>query len=168
MRRLSESDTSEYITYVIKRYKSNNYLSSKTPWSLVAIFFLFLIGFSSTLTFVFGRIVDITTFTQRKYDKYDEVPIFGDLSDEDINNANNLTEVLNVRVLLLPSEPNYSTQYIIFRSRISFLHGRWRLSPLLPICRSLSLSSMETTRSISQRLTPANFRPLDREWGRLT
>ncbi len=45
---------------------------------------------------MFGRIVDITTFTERKYDKYDEVPIFGDLSDEDILNASNLTEVLNV------------------------------------------------------------------------
>ncbi|KLO16745.1 hypothetical protein SCHPADRAFT_847669 [Schizopora paradoxa] len=93
----------------------------KTPWSLVALFFLFLVGFSSTLTFIFGRIVDITTFTQRKYDKYDEVPIFGDLSDEDINNANNLTEVLNNFISTWTLAPFASLTNL--PKPVSFQHG---------------------------------------------
>lgn len=81
-RRLGEGDLSEFSRSL--EVAVHDISSSKTPWSLVAIFFLFLLSFSSSLPFIFGRIVNIEPFTQRQYNKYGEVPIFGDLSDEDI------------------------------------------------------------------------------------
>ncbi|KLO16744.1 hypothetical protein SCHPADRAFT_198455 [Schizopora paradoxa] len=66
----------------------------RTPWSLVAIFFLFLVFFSSTLDFIFGRIVNIEPFTQRQYTEYEEVPIFGDLSDIDVLNSKSSANVM--------------------------------------------------------------------------
>ena len=46
---------------------------------LLALLFVALAG---GLSFVFGRIIDITTLSTFDYSKYHEVPIWGDVEDQ--------------------------------------------------------------------------------------
>lgn len=73
-------------------------------WSMVLVVFLLLIGISGFLTFTFGRVVNIDARIVRDYSVFDEVPVFGDLSTEDLQNAQqnfNSSNSTNVRLYSL-------------------------------------------------------------------
>ncbi|KAJ7672817.1 hypothetical protein B0H17DRAFT_947419 [Mycena rosella] len=65
------------------------------PWSLVVVFFLIIVIISASLSFILGRVVDISAFTQHQLENYFEVAIFADLSDADIERAAALEPAFN-------------------------------------------------------------------------
>ncbi|KAJ7727961.1 hypothetical protein B0H16DRAFT_1894321 [Mycena metata] len=65
------------------------------PWSLVVLFFLLLVIIAGSLTFVLGRVVDISTLIEHQYEIYHEVAIAADSSDADIERANALDPAFN-------------------------------------------------------------------------
>ncbi|KAJ7727962.1 hypothetical protein B0H16DRAFT_1894322 [Mycena metata] len=65
------------------------------PWSLVVLFFLLLVIIAGSLTFVLGRVVDISTLVEHQYERYYEVAIAADSSVADIERANVLDPVFS-------------------------------------------------------------------------
>ncbi|KAK0237139.1 hypothetical protein EDD85DRAFT_771192 [Armillaria nabsnona] len=63
----------------------------KRPWSLAILFFLLNVILAASLTFIFGRIVNISTFVSHQHTEYQEVTVKGDLSESDITNMAALT-----------------------------------------------------------------------------
>ncbi|KAK0237132.1 hypothetical protein EDD85DRAFT_770802 [Armillaria nabsnona] len=63
----------------------------KRPWSLAILFFLLNVILAASLTFIFGRIVNISTFVSHQHTEYKEVTVKGDLSENDISNIAALT-----------------------------------------------------------------------------
>ncbi|KAK0205990.1 hypothetical protein DFS33DRAFT_1256607 [Desarmillaria ectypa] len=67
----------------------------KRPWSLAIIFFLFNAILAASLSFIFGRIVNISTSVSHQRIEYHEVTVKGDLSDNDISDAAALAPAFN-------------------------------------------------------------------------
>ncbi|PBK73185.1 hypothetical protein ARMSODRAFT_881019 [Armillaria solidipes] len=67
----------------------------KRPWSLAIIFFLLNVILAASLSFVFGRIVNIATSVSHQRIEYQEVTVKGDLSESDISNAAALAPAFN-------------------------------------------------------------------------
>ncbi|KAF8919143.1 hypothetical protein CPB85DRAFT_881024 [Mucidula mucida] len=69
-----------------KRYDSR-------PWSLAIAFFLLLVITAAALPFILGRIVSITTNVTHQRVEYYEIPVKGDLSDNDIASGSALQKI---------------------------------------------------------------------------
>ncbi|KAK0231351.1 hypothetical protein IW262DRAFT_1262876 [Armillaria fumosa] len=67
----------------------------KRPWSLAIIFFLLNVILAASLSFIFGRIVNIMTSVSHQRIEYQEVTVKGDLSESDISNAAALASAFN-------------------------------------------------------------------------
>ncbi|KAF8990223.1 hypothetical protein BDQ17DRAFT_1372225 [Cyathus striatus] len=67
----------------------------RRPWTLFILFFLLIVGTTSCLSFVFGRVVTIKTNVMRQGETYEEIGIKGDMSDVDIQKANELEGSFN-------------------------------------------------------------------------
>ncbi|KAK0191490.1 hypothetical protein F5146DRAFT_1048998 [Armillaria mellea] len=67
----------------------------KRYWSLAIIFFLLNVMLAASLSFIFGRIVNITTSVSHQRIEYQEVTVKGDLSESDISNAVALAPAFN-------------------------------------------------------------------------
>ncbi|KAF9004740.1 hypothetical protein BDQ17DRAFT_1354599 [Cyathus striatus] len=67
----------------------------RRPWTLFILFFLLLVGTTACLSFVFGRVVTIKTSVTRQDEIYEEISIKGDMSDVDIQKANELMASFN-------------------------------------------------------------------------
>ena len=91
--------------------------SSRRPWSLFILFFIIIVVIATSLVFVLGRLINITTsvkvrhiivlfyfrfqklihvVNQRQDEAYEEIAIGGDSSDNDISHATELVELFNV------------------------------------------------------------------------
>ncbi|SJL11073.1 uncharacterized protein ARMOST_14474 [Armillaria ostoyae] len=67
----------------------------KRPWSLAILFFLLNVILAASLTFILGRIVNISTFVSHQHTEYREVTVKGDLSESDISTTAALTSAFN-------------------------------------------------------------------------
>ncbi|KDR74467.1 hypothetical protein GALMADRAFT_71149 [Galerina marginata CBS 339.88] len=62
----------------------------KRPWSLWILFFLLNVLLSGALSFLLGRVVDISVHVIHQSQEYQEVAVVADVSDRDINRAKGL------------------------------------------------------------------------------
>ncbi|KAJ7895968.1 hypothetical protein B0H14DRAFT_3081123 [Mycena olivaceomarginata] len=69
------------------------------PWSLAILFFLLLVVLSGALSFIFGRVVDITASIEHQRERYYEVAIAADSSDLDLQRAAALDPAFNAQFL---------------------------------------------------------------------
>ena len=53
-------------------------------WYTYILFFALVVGIEASLSFILGRIVDIAAKETFDYTAYSEVPVFGDLTTEDM------------------------------------------------------------------------------------
>ncbi|KAK0237149.1 hypothetical protein EDD85DRAFT_599337 [Armillaria nabsnona] len=67
----------------------------KRPWSLAILFFLLNAILAASLTFILGRIVNISTSASHQHTEYQEVTVEGDLSENDISTTGALTPTFN-------------------------------------------------------------------------
>jgi len=91
--------------------------SSRHPWSLFILFFIVVVVIATSLVFVLGRLINITTavkvrrsvflfcfrfqklthvVNQRQGEAYKEIAIGGDSSDNDISHATELVKLFDV------------------------------------------------------------------------
>ena len=66
------------------RVLKHPYDCSSRPWSFFIIFHVILILAVAGLPFILGRVVNISTRTERQLQTYTETTIWGDLSESDI------------------------------------------------------------------------------------
>ncbi|KAK0436703.1 hypothetical protein EV421DRAFT_1979647 [Armillaria borealis] len=67
----------------------------KRPWSLAILFFLLNVILAASLTFILGRIANISTSVSHQHTEYREVTVKGDLSESDISTTAALTSAFN-------------------------------------------------------------------------
>jgi hypothetical protein len=61
-------------------------------WYTYILFFAFTMSLVGGLSFVLGRIMDITASTAVDYGTFEEVPIFGDVTPEDVSDFATIEE----------------------------------------------------------------------------
>ncbi|KAK0216216.1 hypothetical protein IW262DRAFT_1276633 [Armillaria fumosa] len=67
----------------------------KRPWSFAILFFLLNVVLAASLTFILGRIVNISTSVSHQHTEYQEVTVKGDLSESDISTTAALASAFN-------------------------------------------------------------------------
>ena len=72
--------------------------SSRHTWHYYLFFFSLLVGAAGTLSFVLGRIVNIVATTSFNHRTFEEVPIFGDLTERDMETYLDIEPVTNSTV----------------------------------------------------------------------
>lgn len=73
---------------------------SRHMWYIYIAFFTFSVGTAGILSFTLGRIVDITVRLSVDYTSFEEVPIFGDLSEADMADLTPVNAIKNQSVRL--------------------------------------------------------------------
>jgi hypothetical protein len=70
-------------SYVWVTFDAKDIFCSHRIWTFYILFFLILVFTAAALSFIFGRLVDIVVQPSFDMTQYTEVPVFGDLTDDD-------------------------------------------------------------------------------------